>query len=253
MRFITLIVLLVFISCGAEESNEYKRLYEKGNYAECINLYESLKANFLITKEEAYYIGLSYHNMGEPCNALSLFYYIREGGGFDVNLNSQIERIEGMAFYYDCKFENKSDEQKFQHSRIFTEAYFETFKNYEVKGNLDSALLAIKATIATKPNDASLYDRMSRVYLNLGINDSALWARNIAVALQPDESVWIFNRGYTFSKIGDRTRAIADCEKALKMDSSHCEFYDFLIELLRSDKQMEQARYWRLRKEEICH
>jgi tetratricopeptide (TPR) repeat protein len=253
MRYIILIILLVFISCGEEDANEYKKLYEKGDYLECIDLYESLKSNFLTTQDEAYYIGLSYNILGEPCNALSLFYYIRDGGGNNEDLNMQIERTEGLAIYYNCKFENKSDGMRLYYSKRFVQSYFDQYEFYESKNQLDSALLFIKAAIASKPNDASLYDRMSRVYLNLGLNDSALWARNIAISLEPDECVWIFNRGYTFSKIGDTTRAIADCETALKMDSSHCECYDFLIELLRSNKQIDQAKYWRLRKERICH
>jgi tetratricopeptide (TPR) repeat protein len=179
-------------------------------------------------------------------------YECRDLGEWIPDLNEKIAKTEALVLLSNCDLLNDADERRFYRSPMFTSHYVDKYHFYYTSNYLDSAVMALKAAIETKPQDASLYHELSRVYMDLSHFDSALTVQNKAIALRPDEPIFIANRGYVYLGLGRRDDAISDVKAALEIDSSDCVIYNFLIDLLKESGNTMEIKYWLTKRPKNC-
>lgn len=244
--------LVMLLACGNSHKSEFQNLYEDEMFEECIAQYEAFDENERVEPLELYYVALCYEALSKPCDAVHLLYECRDSGDLIPELNEKIAKTEALVLLSNCNLINDADERRFYRSPIFTSHYVEKYHFYYTNNYLDSAVMALKAAIETKPQDASLYHELSRVYIELNQFDSALTEQNKAIALRPDEAIFIANRGNVYLGLGRRDDAINDVKSALKIDSSDCEIYNFLIDLLKESGNTAEIKYWIARRPQNC-
>ncbi len=99
---------------------------------------------------------------------------------------------------------------------------------YRDNKEIARALHDYSQVIRLAPNKAEPYNSRARLYFNFNERDSLLKALtnyNMAIKLDPGNVEFIVNRGATYAKLGDGSRALENLNEAEKVDPSFANIY----------------------------
>jgi len=99
--------------------------------------------------------------------------------------------------------------------------------HYRDNGNVQQALFDYNKVIRLKPDRATAYNSLARLYFNYSERDSllkALYNYNKAIELEP-EVEYVVNRGATYAKLGDMENALVNLNQAEKIDPTWGNIY----------------------------
>jgi Flp pilus assembly protein TadD len=99
---------------------------------------------------------------------------------------------------------------------VATPALAGTAEDCAQTGNVDLAITACTAAIATKPKDAKALNARGTAYLRKGDHAKAIADYSEAIKANKKGATAYNNRGFVYGLTGDRPRAIADFTAALK-------------------------------------
>ncbi|MGA8261620.1 MAG: tetratricopeptide repeat protein [Arenicellales bacterium] len=108
-------------------------------------------------------------------------------------------------------------------------------ENYFQDGDYRAALAKYDEALAAKPDSPAYVRAKARTLMQLGRNAAALGWFDRAVALQPFFGGTYANRGILYDRMGRYRKAVADYEKALKLDSSVGDGPSWLVRFLRNE------------------
>ncbi len=233
-----ILVLLCFIACKNASNNKFENLYLEEDYEQCVSAFEDCADPKIITSKELFFVALSYRELSDPCQALNKFYKCIELDPMYPNLQQEIEQTEIIAALSPCSFRDSLDLERFRTSAIFTDSYLEKYEVYKAENKFDTALIAIRYALKTNPTNPYINDMVATTFKTLNMMDSALHYINIAVALQPENCIYISNRAVIESHFGLRAKAEEDFEHALEISDDKCiVLRQFILHLKKSGEQ----------------
>ena len=99
------------------------------------------------------------------------------------------------------------------------------------KGNPDKAIKHLTKAIRLNPNGAGAFYNRGNSYSSIGDLDRAISDYTQAIRLKPDYAWAFYNRGLSYKKKGDYTRAFSDFSKAYRLDPTDRQAKNQLDEL----------------------
>ena len=106
----------------------------------------------------------------------------------------------------------------------FAEAYINRGHMFACKGDYINAITDCSAALELNPNQAnscSAYHYRACAFYHKGDFDKAMSDFNSSIKINPRDAEVLASRGEVLAEIGDFTNAIADCERAIVIDTNY--------------------------------
>ncbi len=165
-------------------------------------------------------------------------------------LNDQITQIAALPVEEEQKFEQRLEQfsKQFEsESQNFMQTFMEASYNFNVAtdayriGNNERAIEYFLLVLNSQPKNTLVMERLGRAYSNLNNMNKAIdYLENKALAIDPSFVPALRSLALCY-RYSDRDKAIDYFQRALKIDPSDYETWDFLGLLYRDNQLIDEA------------